>query len=241
MQIDPAVEWRRLTEQYRSMSDEELRELAQDFVNLTETAQQALRQEMRSRGLGEPGVEEASQPTNVPRAPGTAHTEPERGPEHPAFRTGLLGRMPALIPDAPDGAVNESGQEYTWKIVVRDCETAGEAQYLVNALRSAGLDGWVQWPREFGQGYSRVLVAADQLERARVIAAQPIPQKIIDESKIEVPEFVEPKCPKCGAEDPILESIESVNTWRCEECETEWSDSAESRDGGPGSIDVSGS
>ena len=54
MQSDPALEWRRLTEHYREMSDEELRELAADFANLTETAQQVLAQEMRSRGLGDP-------------------------------------------------------------------------------------------------------------------------------------------------------------------------------------------
>ena len=47
------LEWRRLTEHYREMSDGELYELADDFGNLTDTAQQVLRSEMKSRGLGE--------------------------------------------------------------------------------------------------------------------------------------------------------------------------------------------
>ena len=36
------------------MGDEELHELAFEFFDLTDTAQQALRSEMRSRGLGDP-------------------------------------------------------------------------------------------------------------------------------------------------------------------------------------------
>jgi hypothetical protein len=54
MQTDPALEWRRLAEHYREIGDDELRELAADFSDLTETAQQVLAQEMRSRGLADP-------------------------------------------------------------------------------------------------------------------------------------------------------------------------------------------
>jgi len=86
------------------------------------------------------------------------------------------------------------------------------------------LESWVQAPREFGRRYARVLVAADQLEQARAIAARPIPQDIIDDSKAEVPEFVEPKCPKCGSDDVVLEAVDTANQWRCEQCDAEWSD-----------------
>ena len=71
-----------------------------------------------------------------------------------------------------------------------------------------------------------MLVAADQLEQARAIAAQPIPQEIIEESKTEVPEFELPVCPKCGAADPVLEGVDPVNTWRCEACGYEWTEPA---------------
>jgi hypothetical protein len=54
MQTSPAEEWQRLTEHYREMSDEALEELALDFGDLTETAQQALSSEMRMRGLDDP-------------------------------------------------------------------------------------------------------------------------------------------------------------------------------------------
>jgi uncharacterized Zn finger protein len=41
---------------------------------------------------------------------------------------------------------------------------------------------------------------------------------------MDVPEFVLPKCPKCGAEDPVLEGADPVNTWRCETCGKLWSE-----------------
>ena len=142
---------------------------------------------------------------------------------------GSLGRSPKLVPDEAvesDQDDKRESTDYTWKTVLCDCETTEEAQYLADALGKSGLDSWIQNPREFGRRYARVLVAADQLEQARAIAAQPIPKEIIDESKVEVPEFVAPKCPKCGAEDPILESAEPANHWRCEQCDAEWSDPA---------------
>lgn len=237
MQTDAAMEWRRLTEEYRAMGEGELLNLAEDFDDLTESAKQALRQEMHSRGLGDPQKpSEASYP-----APSRAMDQPPQRmrsasaiDETSIFPTdsvlGNLGRTPKLVPDDADGSIEATEGEprdYTWKTVLCECETTEEAQHLVEALRNSGLDGWVQGSHEFGRRYARVFVAADQLDRARAIAAQPIPQEIVDNSKLEVPEFVVPKCPKCGAEDPILESAEPENHWRCEQCDAEWSDSAE--------------
>jgi transposase-like protein len=70
-------------------------------------------------------------------------------------------------------------------------------------------------------------VAADQLEEAREIAARPIPQEIVELSQMEVPEFEPPKCPQCGAEDPVLEGAEPVNAWLCEVCGKQWTESPE--------------
>lgn len=47
-------EWRRLTQLYVEKYDEELLELAADYKDLTEMAQQMLRDEMKKRGLGDP-------------------------------------------------------------------------------------------------------------------------------------------------------------------------------------------
>jgi hypothetical protein len=49
-----------------------------------------------------------------------------------------------------------------------------------------------------------VLVAADQLDQARAIAALPIPPEIIEKSETEKPDFEPPICPKHGAGDSVL-------------------------------------
>ena len=49
--LDPATEWRRLSERYRSMNDDELLALAGDVSEMTDVARQALAQEMSQRRL----------------------------------------------------------------------------------------------------------------------------------------------------------------------------------------------
>jgi hypothetical protein len=232
MRADPVSEWQRLIEHYREMGDEELRELAADFVDLTEPAQRALSQEMRSRGLGDPKAPQAMPQSNVPAVPATIRIEPEPGPDNPAIPFGGHSRMPQIVPDEPDAdAGDDDGpREYTWKTVLCDCDTNEQAKELSAALQQAGLDSWIQQPMEFGRRFARVLVAADQLEQARSVAARPITQQAADEPNEDVPEFEPPKCPKCGAEEPVLEGVDPTNTWRCEQCGEEWSDSAEAVD-----------
>ena len=91
-------------------------------------------------------------------------------------------------------------------------------------LRQAGIDSWIQQAREFGRRSARVQVAADQLDQARAIVAQTNPQQIVEDEKEEVPEFVEPKCPKCRSDDVVLEGVDPANTWRCEQCEEQWTE-----------------
>ena len=233
MQIDPVLEWQRLTAEYRQKSAEELLELARDFADLTETAQQALRAEMRSRGLGDPANPSASVVQEVPETNFSARTtkgpiEESAGEMLSEQAAGVLGfgaRMPRLVPDTPDADDKDDGpHEYTWKTVLCDCETNEEAQQLAGVLRQTGIDSWIQQAREFGRRDARVLVAADQLDQARAIAAQTNPQEIVEDEKEEVPEFVEPKCPKCGSDDAVLEGVDPENTWRCEQCDEQWTE-----------------
>jgi ribosomal protein L37AE/L43A len=210
MLIDAAAEWRRLTEQYRAMSDDQLRELAADFSDLTETAQQVLRSEMSSRRLGTPEAIAAN--ANAILVASNA----------PAKMMDVDENSDTLDDDA-DGDTSGS-HNYTWKTLLCECEEWKQAWQLGEALRRAGVDNWLQRPREFGLQYARVWVAADQLEQARTIADRPIPQDIVDESNQPITEYQVPKCPKCGAEDPTLEAAEPTNTWLCEECGAAWTD-----------------
>jgi hypothetical protein len=70
----------------------------------------------------------------------------------------------------------------------------------------------------------RILVAADQLDEAQRIIAQPVPQDIIDESKIEIPEYQMPSCPRCHDQEPTLVGTEPSNQWLCESCGNEWAE-----------------
>jgi hypothetical protein len=73
----------------------------------------------------------------------------------------------------------------------------------------------------------RILVAADQLEDAQRIIANPIPADIVEESQMTAPEYDLQVCPKCGTADPILIDVDPVNTWECESCGAEWQDAVQ--------------
>jgi hypothetical protein len=210
MLIDPVQYWQELTENYRQMGDEELRELAANPEDLTEVARQVLRDEMKRRGLGKaPDIEVAKRPAVINREPMSYR-----------YATGSESEYDENA---------ESPHEYTWKTLLCECETDLQAWQVAEVLRRAGIESWIQTPgnRRLDLVYPRVSVAADQLEQARAIAAQPIPQEIIDESRSETSEpeeFELPVCPRCGANDPVLEGTEPVNSWLCEACGAEWSD-----------------
>ncbi|MGA9072422.1 MAG: DUF2007 domain-containing protein, partial [Terracidiphilus sp.] len=164
MKTDPVEEWRRLSQHYREMSDEELYELESEIAGLTETAQQVLREEMRTRKL------------EVPRK-----VEPESSVAPSAARRWELVREAS---EDEEEVQQDEGQphEFTWKTVLCECNQAIEAWQLRAVLRQAGIDCWVDGSHSRYSndlGYPRVLVAADQLEQAREVAARPIPQEII--------------------------------------------------------------
>jgi hypothetical protein len=206
MIIDPIEEWRRLTQHYREMSDEELYELEADFAGLTETAQQVLRDEMKARGLDKQSV---------------ASTEADDEARAQAGQQDIiLGASQAAEDSWKSGEeVEDADREFTWKTVLCECNEREEALLLHMTLRRAGIDSWVE-------SGSQVAVAADQLEQAQEIAARPIPQEIIDEFNKWGEEYKLPICPRCGAEEPVLEGVDPVNSWLCESCGEQWCDPA---------------
>jgi len=246
MQSNPIVEWQRLTAEYREKSDEELFELAADFADLTEAAQQALRGEMRSRGLGDPEASRGSardgqaasvlQPSDlIAERISEALVEQAGGP------MGLGAGAPRIVPDQPEAGNDEEGpHEYTWKTLLCECDTREQAWQLCEALKRAGIESWI----ESREGYSpyghagldargpRVVVAADRLEEGRRIAAQPIPQEIAEQTRAALPEYEPPACPRCRTTDPVLEGVDPANTWRCEACGRRWTEPATGVDGG---------
>jgi hypothetical protein len=211
MQQDPMEEWRRLTALYSEMGDVEIRELANQINDLTETAQQVLRDELKKRGLHE--TQQSAAPSVNSAGSAAIHYEPS------SYRYADTETIPE-----DDGPV-----EYSWKTLLCECETQEQVLQLAEALRRAGIDSWIDRPTSrFFVRNPRVMVAADQLEQARAVAAQPIPQDIVEELKKDETEepqdFEIPVCPKCKAADPTLESVEPSNKWLCESCGYTWSD-----------------
>jgi hypothetical protein len=215
MQDDPVRYWQDLSDHYRQMSDGELLELSEKPEDLTEVARQVLRDEIRKRRLDEkPAQITAAKSANTPAR---VHLEPT------SYRNAF---------SAMEEEEGDEGHEYTWKVVLSECNSQEEAWQLAEMLRRAGIESWIRRYNPFAQFDSNgpgVLVAADQLEEARAIAARPIPQDIIEESQIKLPEFVLPVCPQCGSKDgAMLESSDRVNSWSCEACGAEWNDEDES-------------
>lgn len=221
MRQDPAVEWQRLSEHYQSLNDEELRELALDTADLTATAQQVLRDEMKRRGL-----REESAPAMLTQS-AVAHDEGSYW-DHDFYRA-----PPARGDD--DEQITDGAVEFTWKTPLCECNTEEQVQELGEALRSAGIESWVE--RRRGRD-TRISVAADQLEQARVIASQPIPAEIVAEVKKNAEDgpadFEMPTCPKCGASDPLLVGVNPVNQWRCGACGEAWADRETAEPAGSG-------
>lgn len=202
---------------YGHMSDNELLELAMKPEDLTEVAREVLGEEMTTRRLKRHSAE-------IPAATITSISR-----KNYDLLAGPLADTYVVPSDAVGDASGLGGgspDEYTWKTRLCECTDVQQARQLAAALERAGIESWVEAMPSYaiGVGSPHVLVPADKLEEAREIAARPIPQDIVDDSKIEDPEYVMPDCPKCGAHDPILESAEPVNTWLCESCNAEWTD-----------------
>jgi ribosomal protein L37AE/L43A len=209
------AEWQRLTQLYREMGDGELEELYAGKGDLTEVAQQVLRDEIRKRGL-----DGLSGPSTEPRQAGN-------------FGASTWGT--GNDAEAGGDSAEESDQpvEYTWKTPLCEREDREETWQIQEALRQAGIESWLDNPGYYvapGASIPRIMVAADQLEKACEILAKPIPREIVEQSKMDIPDYVPPVCPSCGAEEPVLESADPVNSWRCESCGRQWSEQAEEKE-----------
>jgi hypothetical protein len=209
-------EWRRLAALYSEMGDIEIRELAAQINDLTETAQQILHEELKKRAISEKSLNSYSTTRKAVEGSPEVHWDSEEGN------------------DGAEYVAEFRSVEYTWKTGLCRCDSIDEAAQRAEMLRRAGIDSWIQRPGarfvvpwlELGVGDIQINVPADQLEQAHAVIAQPVSQDIIDELKEHesAPAYEIPACPRCKAEDPILESVEPSNNWLCESCGYTWSD-----------------
>ncbi len=101
-------------------------------------------------------------------------------------------------------------------------ERAASAAYY--ALAGEGIEAIVVSPSgtKFDNRGPRVVVTPKDAERAATILSQPSADELKAEAEETPEEFALPRCPACGGEETLLESVDPVNQWRCDDCGHTW-------------------
>jgi hypothetical protein len=101
-------------------------------------------------------------------------------------------------------------------------ERAASAAYY--ALTGADIEAIVLSPsgRKLDNRGPRVVVTPKDAERAAKILSQSSPEELKAVTEAASAEFALPRCPACGGEETLLESVEPVNEWRCDDCGHTW-------------------
>jgi hypothetical protein len=101
-------------------------------------------------------------------------------------------------------------------------ERAATAAYY--ALTREGIEAIVVSANgsKSGNRGPRVVVTPKDAERAAAILSEPSTDKLIAETEEAPEEFALPPCPACGSEETLLESVDPVNQWMCDDCGHTW-------------------
>ncbi len=184
MTID-TKQYNELTQLYATYSEAELHDLAATAQDLTDTAQSALQEEYRRRGLTQPAAASSVVESD-------ASSDPLQG----------------FAANAPAECVFE----------FNDLEDAILAQTV---LKSAGIESIVPTSEIGAIDGPRLIVAPADAQSAELILSRPNALGTVSAEDALFPEAV---CPQCGTPDPLLESVEPTNQWRCEACDHTWED-----------------
>ena len=105
-----------------------------------------------------------------------------------------------------------------------DFETERAASAAYYALTNVGIDAIVVSASrvELDNRGPRVVVKPNDAQRASEILLQTSTETSEETIQKEWETFEQPRCPKCGSEEIVLESADPVNEWRCEDCGKTW-------------------
>ena len=209
--VDRVEQWRRVTEHYRSLTDDELIAIAQDKEDLTEVAQQALESEIASRKLRIPPEEPEESPDIV--------LDPQSDPDSPyeAERELVLIETVFSLRDAQQlqELLNEDGIPFYM---------GEERATRAEDVKSNFTKGVTVKIMRIGLPYAT---------RARMnFHPQDDPEeRDLQEAKV-APEPDPLFCPKCRSEEVVLERSRPDSSlptgtrfaWRCEACGKRWED-----------------
>jgi hypothetical protein len=68
----------------------------------------------------------------------------------------------------------------------------------------------------------RVVVTPKDAARAAEVLSQPSAEELKAETEEAFDGFELPNCPACGGSETLLESVDPVNQWRCDDCGHTW-------------------
>jgi hypothetical protein len=105
-----------------------------------------------------------------------------------------------------------------------DFEEERGASAAYYALAAEGIEAIVVSPSRsrFGERGPRVVVKPNDAGRAAAILSEPSTEKLTAETETVTADFDLPRCPSCGGEETLLESVDPVNQWRCDGCGHTW-------------------
>jgi hypothetical protein len=101
-------------------------------------------------------------------------------------------------------------------------ERAASAAYY--ALTREDIDAIVVSPSsaKFENRGPRVVVTPKDAARAAAILSRPSADELRSETEDTLEGFTLPCCPACGGAETMLESVDPVNQWRCDQCGHTW-------------------
>ncbi len=243
--LDPAGDYLRISERYRQMSDEELLVLMPQSSELTPIAQQALANEVRSRGLKAEVEDEklstSSQVKESPFKPPPASFERESA----KFRNSASDNSPAAdSSDDSDSAYTDSAYDEDRKLVelctvwsgrdalkVQTMLDAAGIPFFMGPEKATGVDKVISnFANGVGVQIMRIgLPWAAPAMRYYQPEDDPTPKEIADLDELTV------RCPKCHSAEVVFEGGTSTLVvatddssqkyqWTCDSCGHQWED-----------------
>jgi DNA-directed RNA polymerase subunit M/transcription elongation factor TFIIS len=236
--FDPAAEYLQIAERYRQMKDEELLVLMPQISELTDSAQQALANEFRSRGL-KLDVKDEKAPSPTSAKPRSASFE------RAAPKFANLAESESAIGEAVDENAEEEGDSYEEDRELVEYEivwSARDALKIQTILDQAGIPFFIgperatsvdQVTSDFAKGLSVKIM------KVGMPWAIPLMQHYEPEDdprpKEEPVEELPVRCPVCHSTEVVFEGLSDEKAseaddapekfkWTCDACGNQWED-----------------
>jgi DNA-directed RNA polymerase subunit M/transcription elongation factor TFIIS len=242
--FDPAAgEFLRISERYRQMSDGELLVLMPQSSELTPFAQQALANEVRSRGL-KAEVEDEQPATPSPFKPPPAFFEHESEHESPTFRDSAGSDLPDPDSSQPDSSQEDQYDEDRKLVELCTVWSVRDALKVQTILDEAGIPFFMgpekatavdKVTSNFSKGVGvEIMQIGLPWARPAMQHYEPEDDPTPKEKNQELDELPV-HCPKCHSTEVVFEGLTSAPAmapdessqkykWACDSCGQQWED-----------------